>query len=344
MATGSGLDAQVGVGIESVWGTPVTPDRFYEFNSEGLAMDPSWLEPTALRSGIKYKRESRVRQSRRTVGGDLVLEHATRGMGRLWKHILGSAVGTYTQIAATTAYAANFVPGDYRGLGLTIQVGRPEPGTGTVRPYTYAGCKCTGWQFSVRDQEVPQLSLTLDGRSEATATGLAVASYIAGSGVFDFSQASLKLGGTPSTAAGRTTIAGGAAVSTVVREFSVAGEVPMATERFGLGNAGLKSEPLENDTPTVTGSLGAEFNQADLYAAFAAGTTTAMEMRLTGVAIGASAEFETLEIIMPAVKMKKAAPNVGGPDIVEMTTEFEAYSNGVDPTIQVRIITPETTI
>jgi hypothetical protein len=344
MPTGSGLDSQVGVGVESVWGTPVTPDRFYEFNSEGLTMEPSWLEPSALRSGVKYKRENRVRQSRRTVSGDLVIEHATRGMGRLWKHALGSALSAYTQIAAGPAYAGNFTPGDFRGLGLTIQVGRPEPGTGTVRAYTYAGCKCTGWEFSVRDEEVPTLSLTFDGRSESTATGLAVASYLASSGVFDFSQATLKLGGTATTATGRTTIAGGTAISTIVREFSISGEVPMATERFGLGNAGLKSEPLENDTPTITGSLGAEFNQAELYAAFANNTTTAMEMRLTGPVITPSAEFETLEIICPAVKMKSAAPNVGGPDIVEMSTDFEAYSDGTNPTIQVRIITPETTI
>jgi hypothetical protein len=343
MPTGSGLDAQLGVGVESAWGTPATPSRFYEFTSESLSMEPSFLEPTALRAGVKYKRASRVRQSRRTVGGDIVVEHATKGMGLLWKHALGSAFASPRQIAATTAYEQLLNPGDFRGLGMTVQVGRPEPGTGVVRPFTYSGCKCTAWEFSVQDQEIPSLTVTFDGRDESTATGLAVPTYLADTGVYDFSQAYLKVGGTPSTTNGVTTIAGGVAVATIINQMSVAGESPKATERFGLGNAGLKSEQLENDTPTITGSLGAEFNQGELYSTFVNNVTVPIEMGFVGEEI-ATGISETLRIVMPACKLKTAPPNVEGPDIVQMSTDYEAYSDGTNPAIQVYIISTETVL
>lgn len=344
MATGSGLDAQIGVAPESTWGTAVTPVRFLEFVSESLNMTPEWLEPASLRAGQKHKRVKRVRQSRRSVGGDIVVEHATLGMGLLWKHALGSPLTTPTQIAATTAYEQYHYPGDYKGLGLTVQVGRPEPGSGTVKAFTYAGCKVVSWEFSLRDQETPQLSLTLDGKDEDVATPLTAASYLAGASVFDFSQATLRFGGTATRNAGVTTVAGGVAAATIINEITIAGEAPMATERFGLGNAGLKSEQIENDIPTITGSLGAEFNRAELYDAFSQNTTQAIELELVGGVIGASAQNDRLVITLPACKMKGASPQVGGPDIITMSTDFEAYHDEVNPPIQVRIVSAGTTL
>ncbi|MBY8342016.1 phage tail tube protein [Streptomyces spinosirectus] len=342
MTTGSGLDAQLMVGEEVTWGTAVTPNKTFEFNDESLKLDPTFLEPTGLRVGTKYKRASRVSISRQSVSGDVTLEHATKGMGVLWKHCLASSASA-TQIDTTTAYEQIHVPGDFRGKGLTVQVGRPEPSTGTVRPFTYAGCKVGSWELSVSDNAIPTLKVTFDGRSEATATALAAASYPSGSKVFSFANATLTLGGTVATATGKTSVSGGVAVATVVTEVSVSGAAPMATDRFGIGNAGLKSEQLENDTPTVTGSLTAEFNKTELYDHFTANDTLPLVLTLTGDDIEGG-NLETLEVILPAVKLKAAAPNVGGPDIVSMSTDFEAYSDETNPVIQVRIVSSDTTL
>lgn len=343
MTTGTGLSAQWGIAAEATWGTPVTVTRFLEFNGETLRLDPTWLEPTGIRVGTKYKRSSRLRRSRRMVSGDVSLAFATRGMSLLVRHILGSPVSTPTQVAATTAYRHTHVPGDFRGLGLTMQVGRPEP-SGTVRPHTFAGCKIPSWEFSCSDNEIPTLSVTVDGRDEATGTALATASFLAGSTVFDFSQASLLLGGTAATASGRTTITGGTAAATIIRSITFRGQAPMAAERFGLGNGGLKAEPLENDTPTITGSLEAEFSRTELYDLFANNTATALEFRLTGGAIGVSGENFRVALLMPSVRLKAAAPSVSGPDLVQMSTDFEAYSDETNPVIQVEITSDETTL
>lgn len=344
MATGTGLDAQLGYKIETTYGTAVTVDKFQEFNSESLTWEPTFLEPSGLRAGTKFKRASRVVQSRQTVSGSIELEHATRNMGTLWKMALGSAVASPTLISGT-AYSQIHTPGDFAGKSMTIQVGRPEPTSPyTVRPHTYAGCKVAGWEFSCSDGEYATLSLDIEGRSEATATALATASYTAGSSVFNFSQVSFfKLGGTATTAAGETTVASGTTVPAVVTGITISGESPMATERYGLGNAGLKSEPLENDIPTVTGTLSAEWDRTTFYDTFKNNTTTAMEIRFVGSQIAATGQFETLSFILPAVKFKAVAPNVGGPDIITTDVDFEAYSDETNPVIQVKLISADST-
>jgi hypothetical protein len=342
MATGTGLDAQLGYKIETTYGTAVTVDKFQEFNSESLNWEPTWLEPSGLRAGTKFKRASRLVQSRQTVSGSLELEHATRNMGTLWKMALGSTVSSPTLISGT-AYSQIHFPGDYAGKSLTIQVGRPEPVSPyTVRPHTYAGCKVAGWELSCSDGEYAKLSLDIEGRSEATATALATASYATSASVFNFSQVTvMKLGGTATTSSGETTVASGTTVPAVVTGFTISGSTPMATERYGLGNAGLKSEPLENDIPTVTGTLSAEWDRTTFYDAFKANTTTAIEIKFVGSAIAATGQFETLSIIIPAAKFKAVPANVGGPDIVKADIDFEAYSDETNPVIQVKLISAD---
>lgn len=344
MATGSGLDAQFMFGAETPWGTPVTPDHTIEFDSESLVYNPGFIEPTGLRVGTLFKRASRVRVARQTVAGDVMLELPTKGVGLLVKHMLGSALTIPVQIGTTTAWKQIHTPVGLFGLGLTMQAGRPEPATGTVRPFTYSGCKCTAWEIDVKDNATPTLKVTVDGKSATTATALATASFLTGSTVYDFSQTVLKLGGTPTTASGETTIAGGVAMSTIVTDFTLTGSNPLDTTRYGVGNAGQKAQQLQNANPTITGKFAAEFGKTELYDVFAANTTFSMEMDLTGGLIGASGNNFLVSLIMPAVKLKTAPPNVSGPGVVGMSTTFEVYSNEIDPVLQIKIMSDETVL
>nr|SAP16256.1 Phage tail fibers [Nonomuraea gerenzanensis] len=322
-------------------GTPVTVTKFVEFNSESLAWVPSFVEPAGLRVGRKFKRASRLVQSRKTVEGGFEMEWPTKGAGLLVAHALGSSA-VPVQIAATTAYAQIHTPGGLVGKGLTIQVGRPEP-SGTVRAHTYTGCKIKSWEFKLANDGTLTLTLEIDGWDESTATALATATFPAGTQVFNFQQGVLKLGGTPSTASGEMTVAGGTAVSTVVTEISIKGENPLATERYGIGQSGVKKEQLENDFPTLTGSLSAEFNRTELYDLLKNNTTTALEFTMTGSLI-ASGNFYLISFILPAVKIKAAAPSVEGPDIVQMTTEWEGYDDETNAPIQIKIVSTDTTL
>ena len=341
MATGSGLDGQLGYKLETTVGTPVTVDKFLEFNSEGLEFDPGYIEPTGLRVGTKFKRGSRLVQSRQMVSGPIEVNHATRLMGALWKVALGSSVTTPTLVLGS-AYKQIHQTGDLLGKALTVQVGRPEPSTQTVKPHTIAGCKVTGWEFSVADNEVAKLSLDLDGWTEATATALATASYVS-SEEFNFSQVTeFSIG---NTIAGTTelTESGGTAVTSIVKALSFKGENALATERFGLGNAGVKKEQLENGTPTITGTLEAEYLQSEFYTPFKANTATSLVVRFEGSVISGS-DKNTLEFIVPEIRIKKVTPKVTGPDLVQATVEFEVYTNSTSQNpFQVKLISADST-
>lgn len=342
MTTATGLDAQVGVALETTVGTAVTVTKFVEFNSEGFEFDPSFIEPEGLRAGVKYKRGSRLVQSRKQVTGSLELNHATRNMGTLWKAALGSSVTTPT--TSGSGFVQSHQTGDLLGKSLTVQVGRPEPiSPYTTRAHTYAGCKVTGWEFSVSDNEVAKLSLDFDGFDESTATALATASYPTGVEEFNFSQCTaFTLGGTVS---GTTTlsVAGGTAVTSVVTSLSFKGDNALATERYGLGNAGLKKEQLENGIPTITGTLEAEYNQSEFYTPFKANTSTTLKVLFEGSTIGAGPEKNTLEFIAPMIKIKKVTPKVDGPDIVKASVEFEVYADGTNNPFQVRLLSADST-
>ncbi len=342
MTTGTGLDAQVGYRLESTVGTPVTVDKFPEFNSEGFEFDPGFIEPSGLRVGVKFKRGSRLVQSRKMVSGSLEMNHSTRIMGAFWKCAVGSTVTTPTLVLGS-AYKQVHQTGDLIGKALTIQVGRPEPVSPyTTRAHTYAGCKVTSWEFSVSDNEVAKLSMDFDGWDEATATALASASYVAGAEEFNFSQVtSFSLGG---TVTGTTELAysGGTAVAAVVKSLTFKGDNALATERFGLGNAGIKKEQLENGIPVITGTLEAEYAQSEFYTPFKANTATSLLLRFEGSVISGT-DKNTLEFISPQIRIKKVTPKVAGPDIVNAAVEFEIYSNDTQNPFQVKLISADST-
>lgn len=344
MGTRSGLDSQAGMVGESTYGTGLTVTRFFEFDDEAFEFVPTWLEGEGLRAGHKFKRDSRVGITRKDANGKLDIKVPTKGMGLLIKNMIGSS-GTTTVIGATTAYQQIHTPGDMFGKSVTWQIGKPEPGTGTVRPYAYVGCKCTQWEMSVSDGDHLKLSTTWDGRDEDTATGLATASYPTGVALFNFSHATLKLGGTAATSGTPLQIAitGGTSVAAIINSITIRSENPMAGERYGVGNAGLKSEPLENDYPSATGSLDAEFAKVELYDVFKAGTSVALELTFSLGDAGGGNPF-LLSFIAPKIRLKKAAPQVSGPGIVRMATEFEVYDDEVNAPYQFKIVSSDATI
>jgi hypothetical protein len=343
MGIPTGIGAQFGYAAESTWGTIVTPDHFLEFDDESLQYQPTWLEGTGLKSGRQGKPASRAVISRYGASGDITMDMSYNKLGALLKAALGSSA-TATQIGLSGIYKQVHALGDPTNKSLTVQIGRPQASDGVVKPFTYPGAVVTEIEFSVSDGELGKVRVSFDAKDEATATGLASASYIANSGVFKFSDINVfKVGGTPSTASNVTSIASGVSVASIVKSFSVKLTWPKATERYGLGNAGAKAQQLQNGLVSVTGSLGGEFNtQAEFYDVFKAQTTTAMQLTFNGAVLSTS--NYAFDIILPACKYKMANPDVNGPDVVQQQIDFEAYDNAVDNQIQVTYQSSDTAL
>jgi hypothetical protein len=341
-----------------VYGTPVTVTRFWEFLSENFQFVPTFLDGMGLKAGQAYNRSTRTVMSRFDVNGDITMEHtdgsaasaAADSMGWWWKQALGSAITTPTVVLGT-AFKQIHTPGSKAGFFATLQVGRPQVSGVTVQPFTYTGVKCTGWEFSCNDNQIAQLKVTCDGQTESTSVGLAAASYPTPNGLFSFADAkNFKLGGTPTTAAGETTIASGVSVASRVSGITIISATPMKVDRYGLGNAGLKGEPIENAIPTITGTLTTEFfSRSELYDVFRANTTQPLQLDFShfdaagndanGVAAGPNPYL--LSFIMPSVRFKTGAVNIGGPDVIPQSISYQAYDNGTDPVIQVKIVSKE---
>ncbi|WP_183092905.1 phage tail tube protein [Nocardioides stalactiti] len=343
MTTGTGIDAQLGYRLETTVGTEVTPNKFLEFNSEGLDFDPTWLEPTGIRTGQKFKNNTRLAQSLKKVAGPIDVPYAFRTMGGLWKAAIGSSVTTPTLVGPAAAYKQVHQSGDLLGKSLTVQVGRPEAhGSQAIRPHTIRGAKVTDWEFSCSDSAGAKLVLGLDGWDETTATALAAASFVSDStnGEFNFTHCSaFSLGG---TIGGTTelTYTGGTAVATIVKGITIKGDNALDVERYGLGNAGLKKEQLEGGVPVITITLDAEYNQAEFYTPFKAGTATSLLCRFEASTIETTYK-NTIEFIVPVARIKKVTPQVSGPEVVKAQVELEVYANATNNPFQVLLISQD---
>ena len=331
MAIASGLAAQIGVAAESTYGTYVAPTRFLEYNKADLKAKKNVVQGGGLAAGQVAQLGSRRVVTSVSVEGGFELEVANKGMGLLLAHLLGSSA-TPVQQGATAAYLQAHTVGDNIGKSLTIQHGVPDL-TGTVRPFTFKGCKLSGAEFSCKVGEPLTMSLDVDGRQASEVETLVAASLATGVAPFHWAQMSVKLG----------TFGAEAAVSGV-KGFSVKFDRGMASERFYAGAGGLKAEPVMNDWLKVSGSLDVDLvNKADFADRFAADSATSLVIEFVGPLI-ASTYYQTFRIKVPMVFFDGDTPTVDGPDVTSGGYPFVAQLDGTNPLVSIDYISTDTTL
>ena len=348
MATGSGLDTQLGTKTEATVGTLVTADHFFTFDSADLSFDPAYIEGQGIRAGHTFKSITQAGIVRKAATGKIELPLMYKGMSWWMTHCLGASQTPAVVPAGTLAFETYFVPSGLRGKSFSAQIGKTDPNTGTVNPFNYNGCKVTDWEIAWADNANTLLTATVDGWNEVEGTpALAAASYPTGNGLFTFADVStFKLGGTPSTTSGKTSISAGSSVASVVSQLTLTGKNTLATDRYGLGNSGVKKEQLETDFTGISGTFTAEYNEAEFQSQFRAGTTTAIQIdSVSTVAIESTTHY-TFSVILPTVKITKAQATIAGPGLVTVAGEFMVYDpdDGTNPPIQVHVISTDTVL
>lgn len=331
MAIGSGLAASIGFAAESTYGTYVAPTRFLEYIKADLKKKKNVVQGGGLAAGRIAQLGSRRVVTSESVEGGFELEVANKGMGLLLAHLLGSSA-TPVQQGATAAYLQAHTVGDNIGKSLTIQHGVPDL-TGTVRPFTFKGCKLSGAEFSCKVGELLTMSLDVDGRQASEVETLVAASLATGVAPFHWAQMSVKLG----------TFGAEAAVSGV-KGFSVKFDRGMASERFYAGAGGLKAEPIMNDFLKVSGSIEVDLvNKADFADRFAADSATSLVIEFVGPLI-ASTYYQTFRIKVPMVFFDGDTPTVDGPDVTSGGYGFVAQLDGTNPLVSIDYISTDTTL
>lgn len=326
----SGLGSQLGWATESTYGTPVTPNRFAEYQSEGIKLDKEFLNSRQLRAGRMFQASTRRVATTRQAGGPLSMEVPNKGFGSLLNQLHGNTV-TPTQQAATAAYLQthNIGTTDPAGKSLTLQVGKPDVG-GTVRPFTYPGSKLVAATFKCEVGQFLTVDMTVDAQDELTATALATFSPPSSLRSFHFEQCDVTLASVTGTTLG------------VVKGFELPIQFAYATDRFGLGSA-LKAQPLVNGYPTVQPKVDIEFKDLTMYNHFVAADVVNFIADFQGPVIE-GAHNEQITFTIAAAGLAGETPVVSGPGLLMQGVPLEVLDNGTDAPLAIAYKSTDTTL
>ena len=318
MGSKTGLAAQLGVGVESSWGTRVAPSRFLEITSESLKLDIQRVESAGLRAGRRYTRG--YHENRKGIAGAISGEVPTKGFGLIANHIMG-AVATATPSGGTLTRDHTATPGDQDGKSFSIQVGRPDLG-GTVRPFDYTGCKIVSAEFANSVDGILTYTLTIDGQDEATDQSLATASYPTGLDQFFFAGAVLKLDD----------------VETDVKDVNFSISNGLKTDRYYLRNSSLKKEQIEDTAPReVTGTFNADFSDMTLYNNFVTGAEAELVALWQNPVEIESGFYPEFEVTLARTRFDGETPNVAGTDVLNQAIPFKALEPASGATASLRV-------
>lgn len=284
---GSGLQAQIGYGEESTWGTAVTVTRFWPLVQESVDSPKiDQIESAGIIAGQKVLKSQQWALGRVSVGGNVGHEIYTPGLGVLLKHMFGSIATE----AADDLYEHTATPGTLDGKGLTFQIGRPQVG-GTVTPFTHAGGKITSWEAAFKEGEFATLGLEMVAKSVVTGTALATPSYPSGLVPLHYASTGATLDGSPFKATSVT----------------VAGANGQKVDRRFIGTREI-DEPKEEDLRAYTGTIAAEWDSQSQYDDFVAGDEVAFSV--------ASTQGDHSLTIAGNIRYDGGAPKVGGRQVL----------------------------
>lgn len=297
MGVPSGIGGQFGFVSEATPGTAVVVNKFLPIRNEEIAQDIDRLDSEGIRAGrlvtAKWKAGSR------TIAGTVESDLWNTDVATLFKHMFGAVVTT-----GAGPFTHTYTPADLTGKSLTMQAGRPDI-TGTVQPFTWAGCKIGAWTLSASVGEICTMSLDVVGMTETTATALASASYAAALAPFCFTTASVKIA---------------AATVATVTEIELTGDNGL-TDRFRLGSATSK-EHLQNGFREYAGTMNTDFESLTAYNRFVNGTEAALELKFDN-------GTETLTITCN-VRFDGESPGLSGPELLEQPLPFKCVHGTSD--------------
>lgn len=325
----SGFLGQLGVKAESTYGTGVTVDRFYEFDSESLAVEVGRVESSAIRAGSRAMRSDRRVPYIMGASGSFQMPVLSKGFGFWLAQCLGT-VGTAGP-AETSVYTHTGTIGSMTGDMFTAQVGVPQAGGGTITPKTATGGKVKSFELSCAAGEALSFSADCDFQTLEHTTALATASYPTGTELLTF-------------VGGSVTIASSAVA---VRSFSVKVDNGLAIDRRFIRSNALKKEPVEAGHRKIDVELGLDFEnttqQDRILSATAAGAQAAVVLSCAGLGTIGSTLKPTLTITIPVVMFDGDTPTVGGPDLVSESIKGMGLFNGTDSAISLAYQTTDST-
>ncbi len=310
-------DSSIGIGVESTFRTGVTPTRWFEFVSESLDWNKNVKQGQGLRVGSRVARSGRRVVTTADGGGDVVLECASKGMGLAWQACLGASVSTLVSAATFQQVHTLGEPSS-----LTVQKGLVEAG-GTVDPYTFLGCMVDNFEISCANGDIAQLKMSMNLADVTTATGYASPSYPTEPvNLFHFANGTISSGAL--TAPTTTVLGSGGTPVADVRSFSVGVANNLRDDRYNFNAGGRKAKQLRG-LRVPTGKMDIEYDNTIFRDALLADSPMNLILTFTAGPLGVGSE--TLQIIIPEIKLDSELPKANGPDLIVQGMGFTGLDN-----------------
>ncbi len=309
---------QVGAIKEVTWGTPLTPNRFWEFNSEKIKPMYGRAVSKGMRAGQRVRRTDRQVPYIKGAAGATELEVLSRGFGFWLEHMLGT-VATGATVDGKTTHTGTI--GDLTGKGFTFQSNRPFHPADTDQPFTYEGGKITKWKLANKVGELLVATLEMDFENVLTATALASASYpTAGEALY--------FGGGVITVGGVATDVLGCEVNCDNKLF---GTSDADDRRYIRGNAQHR-EPVEGAFREIDWSLDTDFGDLTNYNRFAsataAGALATIVLTWTGNILIGTSSLPTLVLTIQNASFDDWDSTIDGPKPLQQTLKGAGLFDG----------------
>lgn len=321
------LTAQLGIGAETTYATPVTVTRFQEFISESVTPEVITAESNALRASGLYRRTNGYCRSVSGYGGSVSFEPLTKGFGIWLKYMLGTVA---TSGATDSAYTHTFTSGSLCGAetSFTLQVNRPVGACGTTpQAFTYSGGKVASWKMSMSVGGLLTVDLTLLFADGTTATALATASYPTGAEPFCWGGASIKVNGT----------------IVPVDDWSVEVDNMLKDDRRSIQASTARGEPVRDGIPTITANFTCDWSGLTHYNALTAGTLVSFEALCTNPTLIGTTSTPELKITVPKVRIDEAGTSVSGVEMLKESVAGQGLYDGTNQAITVTYTTADAT-
>lgn len=291
------MSTVLGVKDESTYGTPVTVDRFFELNSEGIEPEVWRYESKAMRSGLRVAQSARSEPALIGASGPINFDVPTKGFGWWLKHMLGtSATGSVSDSNYTHTGTVGSLYGDF----FTLQVQRAFNPSGSLQQFTYHGGKIASWSLGCDLDGVLVFDADCDFEDVDTSTSAASASYPSDFRVFSWVGGSMTIDSTAKE----------------FRNFTVSCDNGLNVGRRYQRTSPLKKEPIEDGERTIEWSALIDFSDLTEYNRIVSNSRADIFESVVGTWVGPIAHGGTtlpqVQITLPAARFDVGAPTSNG--------------------------------
>ncbi|MFF4531441.1 phage tail tube protein [Streptomyces sp. NPDC001407] len=309
------LDAAIGIGKETTYGTAATSTLGYEGKSDSWKTTREFIESVGFRAGMQTARADRRNVVNMGGEGELEIDLLDAGAAA----VLSASFDTYnggTPNGTTGLTTHVFESGaNSASPSFTAQMIRPTTDGKSVA-YKHVGCVVTEWELTAEVENAVTLTSTFDfqdvSHSDKPADALPIV-YPEEAYVYDWTRTAIAL-----------TI-DGKAVTVDANKLELTGDRGMKVDRRFLRGNALKKTPVRAAMPTYEGTLEGEFTSDTLkmYEAFIAGKVASLVIDFAGLTPGTSMKIEC-----PAIQFTGDSPEASVDDVTVTELPFRVLDPG----------------